>query len=136
MERDPGTSVSLISQTTKRTLFSTAVLAKKEMKLHTYTAEPIRLLGKMRVKVPYKDYRGWHDLYVVEGEGYVYAITRHTTLHLLFRLYLSDRSIRCRAFKKIGGSPTAASRTWYSVKKGKMPFSVGYLGHQIDAHGL
>ena len=49
--------------------FPTVELAKTGMSLHTYTADPIQVLRRLRVKVKYKSYVGWHDLYVVEGVG-------------------------------------------------------------------
>ena len=42
---------------------------KTGMSLRTYTANAIEVLGRLRVKVRYKSYVGWHDLYVVEGVG-------------------------------------------------------------------
>ena len=69
MEIDTGASVSLISKATKNNLFPTVELAKTGMSLRTYTAVPIQVLGRLRVKVRYKSYVGWHDLYVVEGVG-------------------------------------------------------------------
>ena len=69
MEIDTGASVSLNSKVTQKNLFPTVELAKTGMSLRTYTADPIQVLGRLRVKVIYKSYVGWHDLYVVEGVG-------------------------------------------------------------------
>ena len=41
----------------------------KPMKLHTYTAQPICVVGQMMVQVKYQGYVGEHKLPVVEGKG-------------------------------------------------------------------
>ena len=69
MEIDTGAAVSLVSEATYKTLFPGLPLSKPALKLRTYTAEPITVLGRLRVRVKYKKYKGSHDLIVVQGSG-------------------------------------------------------------------
>ena len=69
MEVDTGAAVSLIAETTQRRLFPEGVLEKSKVRLNTYTAEPLPVVGVMRVEVRYGGYTGTHDLYVVTGDG-------------------------------------------------------------------
>ena len=69
MEIDTGASVSLISEELQKTVFPKAHLTKPSLTLHTYTSEPIPLVGQMTVKGKYGDYVGNHKLYVVKGKG-------------------------------------------------------------------
>ena len=69
MELDTGASVSLMSHSTQQRLFPEERLEKSEVRLTTYTAEPISVLGVMNVRVRYGDYCGMHPLYVVPGDG-------------------------------------------------------------------
>ena len=61
--------MSLISQEIQKCSFPTAALAKPEIRLHTYTSDPITVVEQMAVEVKYKDYEGRHTLYIVEGNG-------------------------------------------------------------------
>ena len=69
MEIDTGAAVSLVSEATYKTLFPGLPLSKPALKLRTYTAEPITVLGRLQVRVKYKKYKGSHDLIVVQGSG-------------------------------------------------------------------
>ena len=61
--------MSLISQETRANLFPNVTLEKPRVRLSTYTAEPIGVVGQFKVQVRHKDYIGEHDLYVVKGDG-------------------------------------------------------------------
>ena len=67
MEVDTGAAVSLMSETTQKKLFSQAKLQKMTMKLQTYTAEALSVLGTLEVQVEYGNYVGKHNLVVVSG---------------------------------------------------------------------
>ena len=69
MEVDTGAAVSLISEKTQRCLFPKVKLEKPEVRLNTYTAEAIPVVGVLTVQVKYRDYSGSHALYVVGGNG-------------------------------------------------------------------
>ena len=69
MEIDTGAAVSVISKETQLALFPEAYLSESTLTLRTYTAEPITVLGQMKVKVRYKGYVGTHQLVVVAGKG-------------------------------------------------------------------
>ena len=69
MEVDTGAVVSLISHSTQKKQFPTAVLTKPRLKLRTYTFQPLALAGQMSVRVKYGEYDGNLTLYVVEGSG-------------------------------------------------------------------
>ena len=49
MEVDTGAAVTLISQATQKDLFPQAVLQKSTLTLHTYTAEPLGVVGQKSV---------------------------------------------------------------------------------------
>ena len=69
MEVDTGAAVTLISQATWKSMFPSTVLQKSTLNLHTYTAEPISVLGQLNVKVKHMNYEGTQVLYVVRGRG-------------------------------------------------------------------
>lgn len=69
MEIDTGAAVTLISQAMQESHFPTAKLDRPTLTLHTYTAQPIKLVGQMTVQVRYQGYVGQHILYVVSGQG-------------------------------------------------------------------
>ena len=69
MEVDTGAAVTLISEETQKKLFSKANLSKSTVKLQTYTAEPLHVLGTQEVQVRYGNYVGKHNLYVIKGNG-------------------------------------------------------------------
>jgi hypothetical protein len=94
MEIDTGAAVSLISQKTYSTLFPNVQLMKPSLKLSTYTAEPIRVMGKINVQVKYKGYVGNHDLHIIEGNGPT----------LLGRDWLSRIQIDWASIKLVGES--------------------------------
>lgn len=69
MEVDTGAAVSLMSEAMWHHLFPTVVLENLNMRLHTYTAQPITVVGQCTVKVKYQTYAGEHTLTVVTGDG-------------------------------------------------------------------
>ena len=69
MEIDTGAAVSVISKQTQERLFPNAHLDKSPLKLSTYTAEAIPVVGQMEVELAYANYTGRHKLYVVGGNG-------------------------------------------------------------------
>ena len=69
LEIDTGAAVSVVSERTKQKLFPTIALEETDVRLRTYTAKPIQVLGQMLVSVKYQGYQGMHILYVVEGSG-------------------------------------------------------------------
>ena len=70
MEVDTGASVSLVSETTFKRLWPNRVLSVSEVKLCTYSQQPIRVLGYCRVNIGYKGQTFPEmPLYVVEGSG-------------------------------------------------------------------
>ena len=72
MELDTGASLSIISEKTFNSLWSTQARPKLEassVKLHTYTKEAIRVVGSISVEVTYKTQAKTLPLLVVAGEG-------------------------------------------------------------------
>ena len=69
MEIDTGTAVTLISESTMRSLLPHLHLSKPTMRLRTYTAQLIAVIGQGRVEVRYKEYGGSYVLTVVQGNG-------------------------------------------------------------------
>ena len=69
MEVDTGAAVSLMSEQTQKHLFPNVKLQSSKVRLLTYTAEPLPVLGVLTVQVTYRDYMGMHSLYVVRGNG-------------------------------------------------------------------
>ena len=69
MEVDTGVAVTLMSEATQKKLFPNAKLSKSTVKLQTYTAESLQVLGTLEVQVRYGSYVGKHNLYVVKGTG-------------------------------------------------------------------
>ena len=69
MEVDTGADISIISDDTRRTLFPTQKVYKSDLVLKTYTDEPIRIIGNLRVRVQYGDQFAKLVLVVVEGSG-------------------------------------------------------------------
>ena len=69
MEVDTGAAVSLMSEATQKRLFPQVKLQKTTMKLQTYTAEALSVLGTLEVQVKYGNYEGKHNLFVVSGNG-------------------------------------------------------------------
>ena len=66
MEVDTGAAVSLIPQSLQRAMFPQAQLSKATLNLHTYTAQPIHVVGWMSVQERDQGYEGEHKLYVVD----------------------------------------------------------------------
>ena len=64
MEVDTGAAVSLMSETTQRNLFPNTELQQTAVKLHTYTAESLSVVGTMEVKVKYGNYVGKYKLFI------------------------------------------------------------------------
>lgn len=72
MELDTGASLSILSEKTFCSLWSTQARPKLQtssVKLHTYTKEAIKVLGSITVKVTYKTQMKDLPLLVVAGEG-------------------------------------------------------------------
>ena len=69
MEVDTGAAVTLISEEAQKKLFSKANLSKATVKLQTYTAEPLHVLGILEVQVRYGNCVGKHNLCVIKGNG-------------------------------------------------------------------
>ena len=57
-----------VSEETQK-LFPKANLSKATVKLQTYTAKPLHVLGTLEVQVRYGNYVGKHNLYVIKGNG-------------------------------------------------------------------
>jgi len=53
----------------QKRLFPKGSLRQPEVRLKTYTSESIPVVGVLRVQVKYQTYMGYHDLYVVGGNG-------------------------------------------------------------------
>ena len=60
MEVDTGAAVSLMSEATQKKLFPQAKLQKTTLRLQTYTAETLSVLGTLEVLVNYGNYTGKH----------------------------------------------------------------------------
>ena len=58
MEVDTGAAVSLISKEMLDSLLPAAKLSKPSLALHTYTSEPIPVLGEVSVRVDHNGYSG------------------------------------------------------------------------------
>ncbi len=69
MELDTGASVSIISEDTWKTKFAGTMLENTEIRLKTYTGEPMRVLGQLRVNVKYHNQEHTLPLLVVGGSG-------------------------------------------------------------------
>ena len=69
MEVDTGAAVTLMSEEIQKRLFLKVKLQKPKVRLQTYTAEPLPLLGVLTVQVVYRGYTGSYTLYVVQGNG-------------------------------------------------------------------
>ena len=55
MELDTGAEVSIISEKTREEIFPGKKLRPSDLKLKTYTNEPMKVTGTMNVKVHYED---------------------------------------------------------------------------------
>ena len=66
---DTGAAVSIISEATKRALFSRVKLSVSPITLLTYSSEPLLVLGQFMVQVCYNGYSGTHPLTLVQGKG-------------------------------------------------------------------
>lgn len=66
MQVDTGAAVILMAVTTQE-LFPDAYLEQSSVRLQTYTAKSLEVLGTMEVQVKYGNYVGNHVLYVVSG---------------------------------------------------------------------
>ena len=69
MEVDTGAAFSLMSEATQKKLFPQVKLQKTTLRLQTYTAETLSVLGTLEVLVNYGNYPGKHTLVVVDGNG-------------------------------------------------------------------
>ena len=55
MELDTGAEVSIISEKTRKEIFPDEILRPSNLKLKTYTNEPMKVTGTLNIKVQYKD---------------------------------------------------------------------------------
>lgn len=69
MEIDTGAAISLTSEKTRKALFPSASLDRPAINLRTFTADPISVVGEMKVNVRYKGYKGSHNLYAMRESG-------------------------------------------------------------------
>ena len=69
MEIDTGAAVSIMSSKSLRSLFPRATLQKTTVRLRTYMAKEMPVMGQMSVNVKYGSYNGKHTLYVIKGDG-------------------------------------------------------------------
>ena len=69
MEIDTGASMSIMSETTYRKLWPTRELEVSDVKLQTYSKEPIPVVGARKVQVYYEGQTATLPLIVVEGDG-------------------------------------------------------------------
>ena len=69
MQVDTGAAVTLMAVSTQQELFPDAHLEQASVKLQTYTAESLTVLGTMEVQIKYGNYVGKHVLYFVDGNG-------------------------------------------------------------------
>ena len=70
MQLDTGASVSIISETTYKSLWSQPPkLSPSNVKLHTYTGKAIAVLGSLEVEVVYKHQRARLPILVAKGKG-------------------------------------------------------------------
>ena len=69
MEVNTGAAVSVMSSKSLNSLFPRAILQKTTVRLRTYMAKEMPVLGQISVDVRYGNYSGKHTLYVVKGDG-------------------------------------------------------------------
>ena len=69
MEMDTGAVCSLMSEVSFRELWPSCKLSKADLRLRTYSGEPIPVLGTLSVNVKYKDQVYREPLLVVKGDG-------------------------------------------------------------------
>ena len=69
MEVDTAAAVSLMSKATQKKLLPHAKLLKAIVKLQTYTAESLPVIGTLEVQARCANYVGKHTLFVVSGNG-------------------------------------------------------------------
>ena len=69
MEIDTGATVSIMSSKSLRSLFPRVTLQKTTVRLRTYMAKEMPVMGQLSVDVRYGSYNGKHTLYVVQGDG-------------------------------------------------------------------
>ena len=67
MEIDTGAAVSVMLSKSFNSLFLKATLQESTVRLRTYMAKEMPVLGQRTVNLQYGDYSGSHSLYVVKG---------------------------------------------------------------------
>ena len=67
IEVDTGAAVSIMLESTQKSLFPEERPKKSNARLKTYTTEPLHVVGVIRVRVNYGEYSGMQTLYVVRG---------------------------------------------------------------------
>ena len=69
MEVDTGAALSIMSQGQQEQIFSSACLHKSNVVLRTYSAEQLKVVGKMPVHVQYKEQKQDLSSITVQGNG-------------------------------------------------------------------
>ena len=69
MEVDTGAAISIISEETRKTLFTDQKLREVSLVLKTYTGEPMQVVGQLNVRVKYGTQEAKLVLVVVGGNG-------------------------------------------------------------------
>ena len=69
MELDTGAEVSIILEKTRKEIFPEVKLRPSELKLKTYTNEPMKVTGTLKVKVQYEDQFQKLVLVITPGNG-------------------------------------------------------------------
>jgi len=71
MEIDTGAAVTIISERTQQTHFPQATLRPTQVKLRTYTGEPMPVLGELAVEVKYQQTTHFSLSLLYRGTGRV-----------------------------------------------------------------
>ena len=69
MQVDTGAARSIVSEKTYHKLFPEMPLQPTSVKLHTYSGEPLTVLGEREVEVRYGEQGEWLVVLVVKGDG-------------------------------------------------------------------
>lgn len=81
MEVDTGAAVSIMSQTTFDELWPNRSKAPSMVRLQSYSAEPISVVGSIEVAVEYQEQSAELPLVIVEGNGPT-LLGRHWLKHI------------------------------------------------------
>ena len=69
MEIDTGAAVTVMSNKSFKSLFPRITVQETTVRLRTYMAKEMPVLGQRTVNVQYGDYSWSHTLYVIKGSG-------------------------------------------------------------------